>query len=186
MDRTLNEWSEWQLKNLNAIVWLYRGETDKYKALIQEYHDWLGEDSFDEIIKLAEEIITDLRKEAKEAVNVAAKKDKKQLQAKYDGKIADQENLLQVAKEAAWLYDKFGDGEYRDILGLCKIATRAEIEEKGWSLTPGAYVGVAPVEDDGVDFHERMAEIHEELLKLQEESNRLMEAISRNMEEMGA
>ena len=167
VDRTLNEWSEWQLKNLNAIVWLYRGETDKYKALIQEYHDWLGEDSFDEIIKLAEEII------------------KKQLQAKYDEKTADQENLLQVAKEAAWLYDKFGDGEYRDIPGLCKIATRAEIEEKGWSLTPGAYVGVAPVEDDGVDFHARMAEIHEELLKLQEESNRLMEAISRNMEEMG-
>ena len=185
VDRTLNEWSEWQLKNLNAIVWLYRGETDKYKALIQEYHDWLGEDSFDEIIKLAEEIMTDLRKEAKEAVNAAAKKDKKQLQAKYDEKTADQENLLQVAKEAAWLYDKFGDGEYRDIPGLCKIATRAEIEDNGWSLTPGAYVGVAPEEDDGVDFHERMAEIHEELLKLQEESNRLMEAISKDMEEMG-
>ena len=185
VDRTLNEWSEWQLKNLNAIVWLYRGETDKYRALIKEYHDWMGEDSFDEIIKLAEEIITDLRKEAKEAVNAAAKKDRKQLQAKYDEKIADQENLLQVAKEAAWLYDKFGDGEYRDIPGLCKIATRAEIEEKGWSLTPGAYVGVAPVEDDGVNFHERMAEIHEELLKLQEESNRLMEAISKDMEEMG-
>ena len=185
VDRTLNEWSEWQLKNLNAIVWLYRGETDKYKALIQEYHDWLGEDSFDEIIKLAEEIMTDLRKEAKEAVNAAAKKDKKQLQAKYDGKIADQENLLQVAKEAAWLYDKFGDGEYKDIPGLCKIATRAEIEQKGWSLTPGAYVGVAPVEDDGVDFHDRMAEIHEELLKLQEESNQLMRAISKNMKEMG-
>ena len=29
VDRTLNEWSEWQLKNLNAIVWLYRGEVDK-------------------------------------------------------------------------------------------------------------------------------------------------------------
>ena len=59
------------------------------------------------------------------------------------------------------------------------------IKEKSWPLTPGAYVGVAPVEDDGVDFHERMAEIHEELLKLQEESNRLMEAISKDMEEMG-
>lgn len=185
VDRTLNEWSEWQLKNLNAVVWLYRGETDKYRALLQEYHDWLGEDSFDEIIKHEKEIITDLRKEAKEAVNAAAKKDKKHLQAKYDEKITDQEYLLQVTKEAAWLYDRFGDGEYRDIPGLCKIATRAEIEDKGWSLTPGAYVGVAPVEDDGVDFHERMAEIHEELLKLQEESNRLMEAISKNMGEMG-
>ena len=52
-------------------------------------------------------------------------------------------------------------------------------------MTPGAYVGVAPVEDDGVDFHERMAEIRDELLKLQDESNQLMDTISRNMKEMG-
>ena len=84
-----------------------------------------------------------------------------------------------------WLYSKFGDGEYVDIAGLCKIANRSEIEDKGWSLTPGAYVGVAPVEDDGVNFHERMGEIHDELLKLQEESNRLMEIISQNVKEMG-
>jgi len=37
VDRTLNEWTEWQLKNLNAIVWLYRGEVDKYQALMEEY-----------------------------------------------------------------------------------------------------------------------------------------------------
>lgn len=59
------------------------------------------------------------------------------------------------------------------------------IEEKGWSLTPGAYVGVAPVEDDGVDFEERMAEIHRELLSLQAESNELMGTISQNMKGMG-
>lgn len=83
------------------------------------------------------------------------------------------------------LYSKFGEGKYQDISGLCKIADRSEIEDKGWSLTPGAYVGVAPVEDDGVDFHERMSEIHEKLLKLQAESNLLMETISKNMKEMG-
>ena len=70
--------------------------------------------------------------------------------------------------------------------GLCKIESRDVIlNEKGASLTPGAYVGVAPVEDDGVDFKTRMAEIHRELLTLQEESNRLMETISKNLEEMG-
>ncbi len=68
-----------------------------------------------------------------------------------------------TAKEALWLTEKFGDGEYADIPGLCKAATLEEIEAKGFSLTPGAYVGVAPAEDDGVDFHERMAEIHREL-----------------------
>lgn len=51
VDRTLNEWSDWQLKNLNAIVWLYRGEAEKYRALIEEYHNALGEDSFEEIVR---------------------------------------------------------------------------------------------------------------------------------------
>ena len=73
----------------------------------------------------------------------------------------------------------------KDVLGLCKVASLTDIEEKGWSLTPGAYVGVAPVEDDGVNFEERMTEIHRELLSLQAESNDLMDAISQNMKEMG-
>ena len=94
-------------------------------------------------------------------------------------------DILTIAKEANWLYEKFGDGVYADILGLCKAADKAEIESKGWSLTPGAYVGVALVEDDGVNFEERMAEIHRDLLSLQKESNDLMETISRNLKEMG-
>lgn len=65
------------------------------------------------------------------------------------------------------------------------MASREEIAEKNYSLTPGAYVGVAAVKDDGVDFAERMTEIHQELLKLQAESNKLMQTISKNLEEMG-
>ena len=41
------------------------------------------------------------------------------------------------------------------------------------------------MEDDGVDFAQRMVEIHEELLTLQAESNELMQTISKNMKEMG-
>ena len=185
VDRTLNEWSDWQLKNMNAIVWLYRGEIDKYQQLIEEYHSVLGEGDFEEILYAQEDHIKELRSEAKAAADSAAKKDKKRIQAEFDEKIAEQEEQLTIAKEAVWLYSKFEEGEYQDIAGLCKIADIAEIEGKGWSLTPGAYVGVAPVEDDGVDFHERMAEIRDELLKLQDESNQLMDTISRNMKEMG-
>lgn len=185
VDRTQNEWSDWQLKNLNAIVWLYRGETEKYLQLIDEYHDVLGAGDFEEILRVQETCIKTLRTEAKAAVDSAAKKDKKKIQAEFDEKMAGQEEQLAVAKAAAWLYDKFSDGAYQDIPGLCKIADQSEIEGKGWSLTPGAYVGVAPVEDDGIDFHKRMGEIHEELLRLQEESNQLMETISKNMREMG-
>ena len=185
VDRTLNEWSEWQLRNLNAIVWLYRGETDKYTELLNAYQEVLQGFPFAEKeTQLAAEI-AHLRAEAKQAEDQAPKREKKKVQAECDKKIAALEETLTVAKEAVWLYEKFGEGVYRDIPGLCKVASRAEIAEKNYSLTPGAYVGVAAVEDDGVDFAQRMAEIHAELLRLQAESNALMDTISRNMEEMG-
>ena len=186
VDRTLNEWSEWQLKNLNAIVWLYRGEIEKYQQLIADYKNVLGEAvSFEESLHLLKEELKDLQKRAKTEVEAAGRNDKKRVQASYDELIAAKNEEITVAKEAVWLYEKFGEGVYADVLGLCKAATIAEIEEKGWSLTPGAYVGVAPVEDDGVNFEERMAEIHRELLSLQAESNDLMDIISQNMKEMG-
>ena len=186
VDRTLNEWSEWQMKNLNAIVWLYRGETQKYTALLNEYKQILGQAlPFEEILKLLEEERTELQRRAKIEVEHAGRNDKKRVQAHYDEMIAAKNAEITIAKEAIWLTEKFGEGKYRDVLGLCKLADRAEIAEKGYSLTPGAYVGVAPVEDDGVDFAARMAEIHSELLALQAESNELMETISKNMKEMG-
>ena len=186
VDRTLNEWTDWQLKNLNAIVWLYRGERSKYAALLEEYRAVLGDSlSFAERLQQLTDDLASCRAAAKEDVERAARKDKKQVQERYDADIANLEYYLSIAKEADWLFDKFGEGEYRDIPGLCKVAERSEIEAKGWSLTPGAYVGVAPVEDDGVDFKARMAEIHAELRTLQAQSNELMETISRNMEELG-
>ena len=187
VDRTLNEWTEWQIKNLTAIVWLYRGEVEHYHQLLADYHAALGSDApFAEIQTDLEEQLARKRAEAKEAVENAARRDKKAVQAQYNGEISALEDKLAVAKDAVWLYEKFGEGIYQDVPGLCKIESRDVIlHEKGASLTPGAYVGVAPVEDDGVDFKTRMAEIHRELLTLQEESNQLMETISKNLEEMG-
>ena len=174
------------MKNLNAIVWLYRGETKKYKDLLKEYRKELDNPpSFtDKVTQLTEEL-TALRAEAKNKVEAAQKRDKKKVQAEEDEKIAAKEETLTMAREAVWLYEKFGEGVYADIPGLCKIATSKEIKEKGFSLTPGAYVGVAQVADDGVDFTKRMKEIHTELLSLQAESNELMKTISKNMKGMG-
>ena len=202
VDRTLNEWSEWQLKNLNAIVWLYRGQTEKYAELIQQYKDAVYQYTYSctdrdlsdilfhytDFASLTESLKTYLasaRQRAKECIENCEKRKKKAEQAKWDEYLAWIEEIIGVAAEANWLYEKFGEGEYRDIPGLCKVASRAEIVEKNYSLTPGAYVGVAAVEDDGVDFAQRMGEIHQELLKLQIESNELMQTISKNMKEMG-
>ena len=205
VDRTLNEWSEWQLKNLNAIVWLYRGETDKYKKLLKEYIQHfryckeyiIGKDArrvfsdiegIEDFEDMKDSLVYEIeleKEDCKEKLKTADKKDKKHIQTMSDQYISLIQKDLKILEEAIWLTDKFGYGEYKDISGLCKLATIEEIAEKNYSLTPGAYVGVAPVEDDGVDFSKRMAEIHRELLSLQAESNDLMDTISQNIKEMG-
>lgn len=179
VDRTLNEWSEWQLKNLQAIVHLYRGETEKYRQLVAEYNDALD----GRTLQQCEEDLVSIKQAAKDAVANAVRKEKKQVEREQNERIAEAEAMLETARQREWLTSKFGlDGEYQDVLGLCKIATIQEIEEKNYSLTPGAYVGVAEVEDDGVDFHERMNEIHAELASLNKEANLLMSEIMKEWE----
>ena len=185
VDKTLNEWSEWQMKNLNAIVWLYRGEIDKYQKLLGEYRTALGSDNFDEVFSQLTAKTEQVKAESKSALETCAKRDKKATQAKYDEMLSTLAEQTEIAKQALWLTEKFGEGEYKDVLGLCKLANREEIKEKGFSLTPGAYVGVEEVKDDGVDFSARMKEIHEELLELQTQSNDLMSTISKNIKELG-
>ena len=179
VDRTLNEWSEWQLKNLQAIVHLYRGETEKYRQLVAEYNDALD----GRTLQQCEEELVAIKQAAKDAVANAARKEKKQVEREQNERIADAEAMLETARQREWLTSKFGlDGEYQDVLGLCKIATIDEISEKNYSLTPGAYVGVAEVEDDGVDFNERMSEIHAELATLNAKANVLMSEIMKEWE----
>lgn len=199
VDRTLNEWTEWQLRNLQAIVHLYRGELDKYKALIKEYwkalsdhaekhdnaawqeHDMTFEKALD-ILAREEAMYKHQIKEQQDTLKkTKGKKDKDELKAVIAANEAELALTLEtkaMVTEAVWLTSKFGvDGTYQDILGLCKIATVDEIAEKNYSLTPGAYVGVAEAEDDGIDFHERMNEIHSELSRLNSEANELMKEI---------
>ena len=185
VDKTLNEWSEWQMKNLNAIVWLYRGEIDKYQKLLKEYKTALGTADFGTVLESLTAKTEQVKTESKSALETCAKRDKKATQAKYDELLSTLAEQTEIAKQALWLTEKFGDGEYKDVLGLCKLANREEIKEKGFSLTPGAYVGVEEVADDGVDFSARMKEIHEELLELQAQSNDLMSTISKNIKELG-
>ena len=59
------------------------------------------------------------------------------------------------------------------------------MEEKNWSLTPGAYVGITPLEATDENFEDRMIEIKKELLSLQAEANQLIDIIASNFEEMG-
>ena len=73
------------------------------------------------------------------------------------------------------------EDEYEDVAGFCKSATLDEIEKHGFVLTPGRYVGVADVEDDGEPFPEKMARLAKELDGYFSESARLEKAIRENM-----
>ena len=220
VDRTLNEWTEWQLRNMQAIVHLYRGEKEKYLALMNDYDEAIAEavaaleekgQPFSELIdrdtqghfwgtmgwianagqdyaKMREAIedqISQTKACVKSAEDYIEKRKVKAMRLAGEEFCNDLNSIITIIDEREWLVSKFGtDGTYQDILGLCKIATIQEIEEKNYSLTPGAYVGVAEQEDDGVDFHERMNEIHAELAQLNSEANTLMAEIQKAWEEL--
>jgi type I restriction enzyme M protein len=78
----------------------------------------------------------------------------------------------------------FPKGKYRDVPGLCKVATIEEIREQGYSLNPGRYVGVAERKEEDFDFYERLEELNEELDKLNVEAHRLEEVIASNLSEL--
>nr|WP_198342303.1 N-6 DNA methylase [Pedobacter psychrophilus] len=48
----------------------------------------------------------------------------------------------EVTADNGWFSFYFPEGIYKDVEGLCKIVSRAEIAEQDYSLTPGRYVGV--------------------------------------------
>ncbi len=89
-------------------------------------------------------------------------------------------------RQAHWLQERFPDAELRDVPGLVKLVTLAEIEAADWSLTPGRYVDVAPPEvDEDFDFEQALKDIHVELKGLNEEATELAKKIQENFEELG-
>jgi type I restriction enzyme M protein len=79
---------------------------------------------------------------------------------------------------------KFPNGKYADVLGLCKVAALDEIEAQGWSLNPGRYVGVAERAADAFEFTERLEELNEELEMLNAEGRVLEQRVADNITEL--
>ncbi|MEH2109437.1 type I restriction-modification system subunit M [Nostoc sp.] len=81
----------------------------------------------------------------------------------------------------ALLQEKFPEGKYINVAGLCKVAAIDEIEAQGWSLNPGRYVGVAERVVEDFDFAEKLEELNEELEILNVEARELEEKIAENV-----
>ena len=100
-----------------------------------------------------------------------------------------------------WLTERFPEGKYTDVIGLCKAAkvgVSYEIDKKGkqikvieedsiadqdYSLNAGRYVGVV-IEDDGMtedEFKETMLGLNRELTELNNEAKELEAQIAENI-----
>ena len=67
-------------------------------------------------------------------------------------------------------------------------ASRRSIEEvrkHGYVLTPGRYVGVEAVEDDGEPFRDKMARLTSQWREQSKEARRLDEEIEKNLAGLG-
>ena len=88
-----------------------------------------------------------------------------------------------------WLNERFPDGKYNDVIGLCKAAKlegEDGIIDQDYSLNAGRYVGVV-IEDDGMtaeEFKTEMLSLNDELLKLNAEAHSLEQTIAENLKEL--
>jgi type I restriction enzyme M protein len=77
------------------------------------------------------------------------------------------------------------DGVYEDVPGFCKAATMDEVRKNNWVLMPGRYVGTEEVEDDGIDFEEKMKELTATLATQFAKGNELEKVIREKLKGIG-
>lgn len=103
--------------------------------------------------------------------------------------VSDDEDIMPKSywqSNIDWLMERFPEGKYRDVVGLCKVAKiegEDGIKDQDYSLNPGRYVGVV-IEDDGLtqdEFKQRMMAYHTELSKLNTEAHELENKIAENL-----
>ena len=130
----------------------------------------------------------------------------------YDGDTTAYTNLLEeykAAKEAApatsddkevpdkaywqaqidWITERFPEGKYQDVIGLCKIAKlegEDGIKDQDYSLNAGRYVGVV-IEDDGLtaeEFKDKMLELDATFGSLTQSAHKLETDIRANIQKL--
>ncbi len=82
-------------------------------------------------------------------------------------------------------YKDFTNGKDIEEAGFAHVADIEEIEANNFVLTPGRYVGLEKIEDDGEPFEEKMERLTNELDLLFAESNKLEEEIREQLGELG-
>lgn len=177
--------------------------TDENRAALEKNPGWAT--SIDALLAVTTDDLPDkaavnaVFKQADEAVSFADKnlrpeKDKSFIRADIRGLMrmltAERDDLLFVLERVSyftqqlhWLDSHFPDGTYRDVEGLCRVASRADIAAQQYSLNPGRYVGVA-LDDDGLsaeEFRDYVQTQTETLATLHTEADQLQQQIAEDV-----
>lgn len=103
--------------------------------------------------------------------------------------VGNEEEKKYFQKQINWLEERFPEGKYQDVVGLCKVASlegEDSIKDQDYSLNPGRYVGVV-IEDDGKtaeEFKEELFSLNEEFKKLNQEAKILEKQIEENLDKL--
>jgi type I restriction enzyme M protein len=162
--RALREFTEEHIQNIAIIFRLFRGETERLTALLNKYKAQADDYANQAAAQL--KVVEQLKKEKPEnttdskAEERDGKRWEKQVEEAEKQYKALHDKQLYFEAQIQWLNERFPNGVYEDVTGLCKAATFAEIEEQDWSMNPGRYVGVV-IEEDGLTEEEFLAEMKE-------------------------
>lgn len=180
--RALREFTEEHIQNIATIVRLYHGETERLKELLTKYKEQAVD--FEKQAAIQHKVVEKLKSNKPEN-DKEVKRWEKQVEEEENKYKKLHDKHLYFEGHIQWLNERFPNGVYEDVAGLCKAATLKEIEEQDWSLNPGRYVGVI-IEEDGLneeEFKKEMIGRHSELntlnLKAIELANLIQENISR-------
>ena len=187
IDRAHREFTEEQIQNIATIVRLYRGETARLTALLAKYEEQAIDfseqaDAQQKVVELLKNEKPEFAEESKAADRDIKRWEKQVEEAEKQYKDLQNKQLYYEA-QIQWLTERFPNGVYEDVTGLCKAATLAEIEEQDFSLNPGRYVGVV-IEEDGLTEEEFLAEMkqrHFTLNELNSKAHQLENLIAENL-----
>ena len=112
------------------------------------------------------------------------------IDARKMGYMETRKHREMTGDEIRQIYDTYhnwrdGKGEYQDIQGFCKSANIEEVRGHEYILTPGRYVGIEEVEDDGEPFDEKMIRLTGELTEMFVKSHHLEEEIKQRLGAIG-
>jgi type I restriction enzyme M protein len=163
IDRAHREFTEEHIQNITSIFRMFRGDKKYFKNLLTKYEKQAKEFEKQATAQLAivEKIKKEKPKEEKELKRW--EKQVEEVEKQYKLLIEKQQYYL---TQITWLTERFPNGVYEDVTGLCKAATIAEIEEQDWSLNPGRYVGIV-IEEDGLTEEEFKIEMNDRNLNFQ-------------------